>query len=141
MNKLNLIREKKIQQYENKLSKSKNKIKRVQTAITRKQVDLNIVSNISNIKEYPKSPKAEIPSSIIKVTREEAIKANKKLKNINYNKLSNKKTIKSAINTVCLAGEPNRSCREKILEIIEKCICENYVILFKANYGRFVNYT
>ena len=74
----------------------------------------------------------------IKITREESQIANKKIKNINYTKLSNKKTIKSAISTVCLAGEPNRSCREKILDIIEKCPCENFVILFKGNFGRFV---
>jgi hypothetical protein len=54
--------------------------------------------------------------------------------------LSNKKNVKAAISTICLAGEPNRSCREKILEIIEKCPCENYVLLFKANFGRFVNF-
>lgn len=57
---------------------------------------------------------------------------------VSYNKLSNKKTIKSAIKTVCLAAEPHRACREKILEIIESCSCENFIILFKGNFGRFV---
>jgi hypothetical protein len=56
---------------------------------------------------------------------------------VSYNKLSNKKTIKSAIKTVCLGSEPHRACREKILEIIEKCPCENFIILFKGNFGRF----
>jgi hypothetical protein len=74
----------------------------------------------------------------IKIKRDEALNANKKIKNINYNRLSNKKTIKSAISTVCLAGEPNRVCREKILEILEKCPCENFIVLFKSNIGRFV---
>ena len=55
-----------------------------------------------------------------------------------YNKLSNKKTTKSAIRTVCLAAEPHRACREKILEIIEDCPCEYFLILFKGNFGRFV---
>jgi hypothetical protein len=76
----------------------------------------------------------------IKITREEAQIANKKIKTpVNYTKHSNKKLIKSAISTVCLAGEPNRSCREKILDIVEKCPCENFIILFKGNFGRFVN--
>jgi hypothetical protein len=51
--------------------------------------------------------------------------------------MSNKKVIIKAINKVCLAGIPNREYREKILEIIEKCSCENYIILFKGNYGSF----
>ncbi len=75
----------------------------------------------------------------IKVTRQETQVANKKVKNVNFSKLSNKKTIKSAISNVCLGGEPNRVCREKILEIVEKCPCENFIILFKGNFGRFVS--
>jgi hypothetical protein len=58
--------------------------------------------------------------------------------NVNYNKYSNKKIIKSAISTICLAGETNRTFRNKILEIIDKCPCENYIILFKGDYGRYV---
>jgi hypothetical protein len=74
----------------------------------------------------------------IKITRQESHVANKKVKNVNFSKLSNKKIIKNAISNVCLGGEPNRVCREKILEIIEKCPCENFIILFKGNFGRFV---
>jgi hypothetical protein len=74
----------------------------------------------------------------IKIIREEAQAANKRIKsNVNFQKLSNKKFIKSAISNVCLAGEPNRACREKLIEIVEKCPCENFIILFKGNFGRF----
>ena len=73
----------------------------------------------------------------IKIQREESIIANKKVKNVKYNKMSNKKVIIKAINKVCLAGIPNREYREKIIEIINKCTCENYIILFKGNYGSF----
>lgn len=75
----------------------------------------------------------------IKIVKDDSINANKKIRNINYAKHSNKKIIKTAISTVCLAGESNRSYREKILEIIDKCPCENFIILFKGNFGRFVN--
>ena len=74
----------------------------------------------------------------IKIVKDDSNNTNKKIKNFNYAKHSNKKIIKSAISTVCLAGESNRSYREKILEIIDKCPCENFIILFKGNFGRFV---
>lgn len=74
----------------------------------------------------------------IKIVKDDLINTNKKIKNINYAKHSNKKIIKNAISTVCLAGESNRIYREKILEIIDKCPCENFIILFKGNIGRFV---
>jgi hypothetical protein len=127
-----------MKEYENKKerSKSKPKITRVQTAKDRRPEILKPTPE--KIKNELKAELRSKSPNYIKIRNEEATKANKKLKNINYNKLSNKKTIKSAINTICLAGEPNRTCREKILEIIEKCVCENYIILFKANYGRFV---
>jgi hypothetical protein len=129
-----------MKEYENKRerSKSKPKIIRVQTAKERRPEILKPEVNKSVVEKKQEKPRSKSPSSIIVIKNEEATKANKKLKNINYNKLSNKKTLKSAIKTICLAGEPNRSCREKILEIMDKCVCENYIILFKANYGRFV---
>ena len=73
----------------------------------------------------------------IKIEREESKIANKKVKNVHYSKMSNKKIIKKAINEVCLAGNSNREYRDKINEIIDKCEFENYIILFRGNYGRF----
>jgi hypothetical protein len=66
--------------------------------------------------------------------------ANKKLqeKDWEFNKKSNKKTIKNAINNVCLAGNTNFTCRTKIIEVMDNCSCENYLILFKDNMGRKV---
>ena len=73
----------------------------------------------------------------IKIEREESKIANKKVKNVHYSKMSNKKIIKKAINEVCLAGNTNKEYRDKINEIIDKCEYENYIILFRGNYGRF----
>ena len=73
----------------------------------------------------------------IKIEREESKIANKKVKNVHYSKMSNKKVIKKAINEVCLAGNSNKDYREKINDIIDKCEYENYIILFRGNYGRF----
>ncbi len=73
-----------------------------------------------------------MPIKIVDITNQP-----KKL-NVNINKYSNKKIIKSAISNICLAGETNRTFRNKILEIIDKCPCENYIILFKGDYGRYV---
>ena len=73
----------------------------------------------------------------IKIEREESKIANKKVKNVHYSKMSNKKIIKKAINEVCLAGNNNKEYRDKINEIIDKCEFENYIILFRGNYGRF----
>ena len=73
----------------------------------------------------------------IKIEREESKIANKKVKNVHYSKMSNKKIIKKAINEVCLAGNTNKEYRDKINEIIDKCEFENYIILFRGNYGRF----
>ena len=72
----------------------------------------------------------------VKITREQSKIANKKVKNVKYNKMSNKNSIKKAIAEVCLAGVPNKDYREQILKIIDNCSCENYIILFR-NYGRF----
>ena len=73
----------------------------------------------------------------IKIEREESKIANKKVKNVHYSKMSNRKIIKKAINEVCLAGNNNKEYRDKINEIIDKCEFENYIILFRGNYGRF----
>ena len=73
----------------------------------------------------------------IKIEREESKIANKKVKNVHYSKMSNKKVIKKAINEVCLAGNTNKEYRDKINDIIDKCEYENYIILFRGNYGRF----
>ena len=73
----------------------------------------------------------------IKIEREESKIANKKVKNVHYSKMSNKKIIKKAINEVCLAGNSNKEYRDKINDIIDKCEYENYIILFRGNYGRF----
>ena len=73
----------------------------------------------------------------IKIEREESKIANKKVKNVHYSKMSNKKIIKKAINEVCLAGNNNKEYRDKMNEIIDKCEFENYIILFRGNYGRF----
>lgn len=117
---------------------SKRSVSRSKSPVNIKQDNVfsYIIQSRRRVTDKQSEESSRAPIKIIK--REEAIIANKKVKNINYTKLSNKKTTKSAINTVCLAGEPNRVCREKILEIIEKCPCENFVILFKGNFGRFV---
>ena len=75
------------------------------------------------------------------IKREESAKANKVIKQslLKYNKQSNKKTIKSAISQVLLAGEVNKSCRDKIIPIVENCPCNNFIILFKGNTGRLVH--
>ena len=73
----------------------------------------------------------------IRIEREESKLANKKVKNVHYSKMSNKKVIKKAINEVCLAGNTNKEYRDKINDIIDKCEYENYIILFRGNYGRF----
>jgi hypothetical protein len=165
LKKLNYIREKKMKEYEtreksrpksrtkltnaakevkeqpvlkNSSSKDIKQIRRPQSGVIiyKNKSKLSIKENSIDTSQQPRERSLErVP---IKVNRDEAIQANKNIKNINYTKISNIKRIKAAINTVCLAGEPNRSCREKILEIIDKCPCENFIILFKANYGRFV---
>ena len=86
----------------------------------------NNISHFSTISRVP-----------IKIEREESKIANKKVKNVHYSKMSNKKIIKKAINEVCLAGNNNKEYRDKINEIIDKCEFENYIILFRGNYGRF----
>lgn len=160
---LEKIREKRLKELEVKRERSQSKeVKRVKTSKDfRHKEESSIIQNkrkqnakrsksplrMEN-KSRPKTTKSNkatdkedrlVDRVPIKIKREEAIIANKKIKNnVHYNKHSNKKTIKSAISTICLAGEPNRTCREKVLEIIDKCPCENFVILFKGNLGRYV---
>ena len=98
--------------------------------INTKQTNTTLMSN--NTSHY--STISRIP---IKIEREESKIANKKVKNVHYSKMSNKKIIKKAINEVCLAGNNNKEYRDKINEIIDKCEFENYIILFRGNYGRF----
>ena len=111
----------------NNIKISSNKITSKSNNISKINDNTIILNNISNISN-------RIP---VKIQREESIIANKKIKNIKYNKISNKKIIIKAINKVCLAGIPNKEYREKILEIINNCSCENYIILFKGNFGSF----
>jgi hypothetical protein len=136
-----------MKEYENRdksRSKSKPKVKaenvKKDNSKELKQIKRPQSGVILTNKSRPKLEEKSFERVPIKVNRDEAVVANKNIKQINYTKLSNTKRIKAAINTVCLAGEPNRSCREKVLEIIDKCPCENFIILFKANYGRFVIY-
>ena len=127
------IKLEKVDQINNKKSQISNI-----NSINKSNISNSSNNNISNISN-PSNDISTISRVPIKIQREEALIANKKIKaNVNFTKLTNKKFIKSAISNVCLAGEPNRVCREKILEIIEKCPCENFIILFKANLGRFV---
>ena len=98
--------------------------------INTKHNNTTLISN--NTSHY--STISRIP---IKIEREESKIANKKVKNVHYSKMSNKKIIKKAINEVCLAGNSNKEYRDKINDIIDKCEFENYIILFRGNYGRF----
>ena len=98
--------------------------------INNKHNNTTLISN--NTSHY--STISRIP---IKIEREESKIANKKVKNVHYSKMSNKKIIKKAINEVCLAGNSNKEYRDKINDIIDKCEFENYIILFRGNYGRF----
>ena len=40
---------------------------------------------------------------------------------------------------VCLAGPHYKDSREKILSIIDSCESENYIILFKGDYGFYLH--
>ena len=97
----------------------------------------NMSNNISSVNSAVNdSNMSRIP---IKIKREECIIANQKVKNVKYSKMSNKNTIKKAIREVCLAGPHYKDSREKIIEIIDNCTCENYIILFKGDYGFYLN--
>ena len=56
-------------------------------------------------------------------------KRHKNLPNLVYNKPSNRKIIKNAISQLCLAGEPNKSHREEVLNLIERLPEVNYFII------------
>ena len=68
--------------------------------------------------------------------------ANKKLheKDYEFKQKTNKNIVKNAISCVCLAGNTNSVCRTKILEILENCNCDNFIMLFKDNIGRKVSF-
>lgn len=94
-----------------------------------KEQDLSVqtiqtIQNISNIK---------------KIENNKSKQANIKLKENEYkfNKKSNKKIIKNAIEYVCLAGKNNVDCRLRLFELLDKCSCDNFIILFRDNIGRF----
>ena len=107
-------------------STKSNNFPRINTKHNNTTLMSNNTSHYSTISRVP-----------IKIEREESKIANKKVKNVHYSKMSNKKIIKKAINEVCLAGNTNKEYRDKINEIIDKCEYENYIILFRGNYGRF----
>jgi len=119
----NIIKSKKVSR---PFSTKSNNFPRVNTKHNNTTLMSNNTSHFSTISRVP-----------IKIEREESKIANKKVKNVHYSKMSNKKIIKKAINEVCLAGNSNKEYRDKINEIIDKCEFENYIILFRGNYGRF----
>ena len=120
---LNVVKSKKVSR---PFSTKSNNFPRVNTKHNNTTLMSNNTSHFSTISRVP-----------IKIEREESKIANKKVKNVHYSKMSNKKIIKKAINEVCLAGNSNKEYRDKINEIIDKCEFENYIILFRGNYGRF----
>ena len=119
----NVVKSKKVSR---PFSTKSNNFPRVNTKHNNTTLMSNNTSHFSTISRVP-----------IKIEREESKIANKKVKNVHYSKMSNKKIIKKAINEVCLAGNSNKEYREKINEIIDTCDFENYIILFRGNYGRF----
>ena len=115
---------------------NKNKLRPSTAKSNNLSTPANNLSNLTNnttINSNYSHISTRIP---VKITREQSKIANKKVKNVKYNKMSNKNSIKKAIAEVCLAGIPNKDYREQILKIIDNCSCENYIILFR-NYGRF----
>ena len=108
------------------MSTKSNNISRVNKNTNNTTLMSNNTSHYSTLTRVP-----------IKIEREESKIANKKVKNVHYSKMSNKKVIKKAINEVCLAGNTNKEYRDKINDIIDKCEFENYIILFRGNYGRY----
>ena len=98
---------------------------------------VNKITNNTTLMSNNASHYSTLSRVPIKIEREESKIANKKVKNVHYSKMSNKKVIKKAINEVCLAGNTNKEYRDKINDIIDKCEFENYIILFRGNYGRY----
>lgn len=111
---------------------SKNSVTKIRPNTSKANYS-NITSNSSGMND---SNMSRVP---IKIKRAECIIANKKVKNVKYSKMSNKNAIKKAIKEVCLAGPHYKDSREKILSIIDSCECENYIILFKGDYGFYLH--
>ncbi len=111
---------------------SKNSVSKIRPNTSKANYS-NMTSNSSGIND---SNMSRVP---IKIKRAECIIANKKVKNVKYSKMSNKNTIKKAIKEVCLAGPHYKDSREKILSIIDSCESENYIILFKGDYGFYLH--
>lgn len=155
--------EKKKREREARRSKSKPRIttapfdRQIQQQPKDKQVSSNKLSVISNATKNQQGPirgqssaKPEVKKSqnnsilysqIDQIENTSSKNANKKLqeKDIAFNKKSNRTNIKLAISSVCLAGAPNAEARTQILKYIDCSTCENFVILFKDNIGRFVS--
>jgi calmodulin-regulated spectrin-associated protein len=53
-----------------------------------------------------------------------------------FAKNSNKKLLKNALMTVCLAGETNKVEREQVLKVLEETDFTYYVVMFRGNLGR-----
>ena len=111
---------------------SKNSVSKIRPNTSKANYS-NMTSNSSGIND---SNMSRVP---IKIKRAECIIANKKVKNVKYSKMSNKNAIKKAIKEVCLAGPHYKDSREKILSIIDSCESENYIILFKGDYGFYLH--
>ena len=57
---------------------------------------------------------------------------------IKCSKMTNKPVIIKAIKEVCLAGRHYTEIREKIIDVIDKCDSDNFIILFKNNEGFYL---
>lgn len=95
-------------------------------------------NNISNCNDNSSS-NSRMSRVPVKIRRDKAILANQKVKNVKCSKMSNKNTIKKAIRDVCLAGIHYKDTRDKIIEVIDSCDAENYIILFKGDYGFYLH--
>lgn len=114
-----------------KLIKEKEKVKEIE-----KEKDSKIEKNIVKDKFKEKSSENKIEKIFIENSKSKI--ANKFIneKEVDFSKKSNKQIIKNAIVNVCLAGITNSQVRTKVLEVIDSCKCENFIILFKDNVGR-----
>ena len=123
----------------NQKKQNDNKSSNMTRPMTTKSNNISHISNKNNTILFSNNTShfSTISRVPIKIERQESKIANKKVKNVHYSKMSNKKIIKKAINEVCLAGNSNKEYRDKINEIIDQCEFENYIILFRGNYGRF----
>lgn len=82
-------------------------------------------------------PKEEQKEKRIEEPKTQQIKTAGKIKKTPvFSKSSNQKLIKNAITNVCLAGEPNKSKREEVLQVLAKVTPEkNVIVLFKDTMG------